>query len=46
MDFVSITEGAASEANWTTRLTLVIEGVGLRVRDEGSWLNVFLGLEA
>jgi hypothetical protein len=31
MDFVSVIEGAASEAQWTTRLNLVTEGVGLRV---------------
>jgi hypothetical protein len=31
MDFVLVTEGAASEANWTT----MIERVGLRVRDGG-----------
>jgi hypothetical protein len=45
MGFVSVTEGATSEADWTTRLTLVLEGVGLRVRDGGSWTNVLLGLE-
>jgi hypothetical protein len=45
MDFVSVTEGAASEADWTTGLTPVTEGVGLRVRDGGSWPDVLLGLE-
>jgi hypothetical protein len=45
MDFVSVTEGAASEADWTTRLTPMIEGVGLRVRDGGSWMYVLFLLE-
>jgi hypothetical protein len=45
MDFLSVTEGAASEANCTTRLTLVTEGVGLRVRDGGYWIDVLLVLE-
>jgi hypothetical protein len=44
MDFVSITKGVASEVDWTTRLT-PMEGVGLRVRDGGSWPDVLLGLE-
>jgi hypothetical protein len=45
MDFVSVTEGAASEADWTAGLTPVTEGVGLKVRDGGSCPNVLLGLE-
>jgi hypothetical protein len=45
MDFLSVTEGVASEANCTTRLTPVTEGVGLRVQDGGYWLDVLLGLE-
>jgi hypothetical protein len=45
MDFVSVTEGATSEADWTTEPTSVTEGVGLRVRGGGSWPDVlFLGI--
>jgi hypothetical protein len=45
MDFFSVTEGEASESNWTTNPTSVTKGVGLRVRDGGSWSNVlFLGI--
>jgi hypothetical protein len=36
MDFASVTEGEANEADWTKGLTPVIEGVGLRVRGGGS----------
>jgi hypothetical protein len=43
--FVSIIEGATSKADWTTRIIPVTVGVGLRVRDGGSWLDVLLGLE-
>jgi hypothetical protein len=45
MDFISITEGAASEVDWTAGLTPMTEGVGLRVRDGGSSPDVLLGLE-
>jgi hypothetical protein len=36
MDFISIIEGAANEADWTAGLTPLTEGVGLRVQDGGS----------
>jgi hypothetical protein len=45
MDFISVIEGATNEVDWTTRLTLVTEGVGLRVQDGGYWPYVLLGLE-
>jgi hypothetical protein len=45
MDFFSITKVEANEADWIAGLTPVIEGVGLRVRDGGSWSDVLLGLE-
>jgi hypothetical protein len=45
MDFDSVTEGAANEEDWTAGLSPMIEGVGLKVRNEGSWSDVLLGLE-
>jgi hypothetical protein len=45
MDFVSVTERETSEAYWTVGITPVTEGVGLKVRDEGSWPDVLLGLK-
>jgi hypothetical protein len=45
MDFVSVTERAASEADWIAGLTPMTEGIGLRVRDGGLWPDVLLGLE-
>jgi hypothetical protein len=45
MDFFSVIEGASNEVDWKTQITPVIEGVGLRVRDGGSCMNVLLGLE-
>jgi hypothetical protein len=45
MGFASVTMGATKEADWTTRFSLVIEGVSVRVRNEGSWLvALFLGI--
>jgi hypothetical protein len=45
MDFISVIEGASNESNWTTRLTPMTYGFGLRVRDGGSWIDVLLELE-
>jgi hypothetical protein len=45
MGFSLVTEGTTNEADWTTRFSLVTKGVGLRVRNGGSWLDVlFLGI--